>query len=243
MRKSVCVALLALAIPADADAAGRPSFDCMTASTAREVAVCAVNRLAAADRSMASAFRAARRRFEGAGLQALVEDQQAFLRDIDYGFERDVWNKDEVTRIQETVDRLVREKDRSLDELATQIEDRTRFLSRAGSASGGFGGFWSNHEATLLLRPIRSNVWEAEFTIDTYGFAKDHCYFRATFRKQGEVLVTEEAIGLDERSGGDVRLTLTLQDGLLAMSQGPGEGRACSRFGDLQLKLFKTATP
>ena len=84
----VLTLLLAPAFAAPA-AAAEPSFDCRTAKTARELAICNDAKLAAADRELAAAWREAIARFDSVTAKALREDQQKFLSDIDDGFDAD----------------------------------------------------------------------------------------------------------------------------------------------------------
>jgi len=169
-------------------AAAEPSFDCRTAQTARELAICDDAKLAAADRELAAAWREAIARLDPATAKALREDQRKFLSDIDDGFDAELWGKQERPEGKELraqVAQLRRGGDYDvLASLEAQLRERIAFLRNLTPAAS-FAGLWKNHDSELLLAAAGNSRYRATYGTTSFGWAKYHCHFTAEFGASG----------------------------------------------------------
>jgi len=239
-------ALVLLALPAAA--AEKPSFDCASAKTAREMAGCAAPEAAAADRAMAEAYAAARRRLAPAEATALAADQRAFLGRIDDGFDFYLWGKQEPPGRAErraTVRRAVGERADDIAELVGQIRERARLLAAIDGGGAGPVGVFVEHESRMRIHPAADGAHRIEFTSADWARPKYHCDFAADARPAKGALVAEE-VENDEAGRRVTRLTITVRGALLTIAEttdetgaDPDIGRACPRIPPLARPLFR----
>jgi uncharacterized protein YecT (DUF1311 family) len=240
---SLAAVLTLAAATLSAAAAEKPSFDCATAHNARETAVCLSDRLARADRAMAAAYGGAKARFGEAGGKALVDDQRRFLELLDFGFERALWNKDEPTAIRAVVKAALADRGSyaAVPVLTRHLEERVALLKAARPAASRLTGTWKTYSSVLTLESTADGRFKARFDWDTYGYPRDHCGFSAVFHEENGALVSTEQDGDDDYAPGNGRLTLSLADGMLHLSDAEEDGgRACGRDPELRRTFFQT---
>lgn len=239
MRRRFLFLCLVLSATAPASAAERPSFDCRTARSAREVAVCMVPRLARGDRAVADAYAAAKARLSPAGRAALVEDQRRFVETIEFGFERDVFGKAEPADVPATVRRALKTEPRTFDDLAGILETRARYLAGTRPPAGRFDGLWYADDTSFDLERRPDGTYRGRFYWEVYGYPRDHCGFTAVFRREGATLVAESQEGDDDFAQGEGRLILALEHDTLSLRNVAEDKRACGRDAELKRTLFR----
>jgi uncharacterized protein YecT (DUF1311 family) len=185
LRNAAPLTVLFLLLPALAPrfAAAEPSFDCRTATTARELATCADVRIAAADRGLAAAWQNAIAHVDPATVKALRADQKRFLEELDNGFEGDVWGKrgpPEGKELRAQIARMRRGDDfDALADLEAQLNERIAFLRNLTPATS-YAGLWKNHDSELLITAAGDGARDrAMFGMTTFGWAKYQCHFTA----------------------------------------------------------------
>lgn len=247
MPRGFVLALFALFIATPVAAAEKPSFDCATASRARELVVCALPSLAAADRALAAAWRAARARTSGPDAEALRVDQRAFVARIDEGFDAWLWGKQEPPNLAGRRADVARIGDGSdaAEALREQIALRALLLDAFDPRAGDFVGLFADHEGFVEIGPAIDGRHPVTLSIGTYGWAKYHCDFEGRFRRIGDRLVAEE-IENDEIGRRVTRLELTLEGARLRIAETTDEtsgeaevGRACPRISPLVEPFFR----
>jgi uncharacterized protein YecT (DUF1311 family) len=171
-------------------AVAAPSFDCKTAESARELAVCRDKRLAAADWALDKAYRAASTHAVAATREALKHDQEEFLNAIDFGFAASIWWKSEPSSEQMRKDIWALKRGGKKDPLAdleAQLNERVLFL-RSLSAPDGFAGLWKNFDTELLIIP-EGDRFLVTYGTYTYGnWSKYDCNYTAKFILDGQIL-------------------------------------------------------
>jgi uncharacterized protein YecT (DUF1311 family) len=170
------VLLTGMACTADA----APSFDCATATTLREKAVCRDQRLAALDQDIAAAYARVLARLDSADASRLRQDQRRFIIVIDTGFERAFALGDE-----EAENRLNEEiKNRSDDDTIAGLEDelrkRLRFLKSLDLGRQTLTGKWQSASVELSVTR-KKTAFSVAFDTTTYGFGRYDCGFTARF--------------------------------------------------------------
>lgn len=250
MLRRALAPLAALVLPAlPAAAAETPSFDCATAQTARELAVCAVPAAAAADRALAAAYVAARRRLAPAEATALAADQRAFLGRIDHGFDDYFWGKQEppASRAERAaaVRRRAAERHADIDALIGEIRARTLVLAAIDPSGAGPVGAWAEHESWMRIGPAENGRHRVEFSSADWSRPKYHCDFSADASPSKGALVAEE-VENDEAGRRVTHLAITARGALLTIAEETAEsgsdpevGRACPRIPPLAQPLFR----
>jgi hypothetical protein len=194
-------------------AVAAPSFDCKTAESARELAVCRDKRLAAAYRALDKAYRAASTHAVAATREALKHDQEEFLNALDFGFPASIWWKTEPSSEQMRKDIWALKRGGKKDPLAdleAQLNERVLFL-RSLSAPDGFAGLWKNFDTELLISP-EGDHFLVTYGTYTYGnWSKYECHYTAKFILDGQVLRTERAHNIDRWSNEDVDSHLVIR--------------------------------
>lgn len=184
------------------------SFDCRRASTEVERVICGDAQLAAADRAVANAYRAALRRFDAQAQAALQQDQRWFNAGR------------ALTLPGDTRDRAaVREN------MLSYMNERTRTLGRMTPPPGpGLVGRWQTAAGEVVVRSVGSGRvyvsisaaapgnarWicetEGQGAITGTGMAQQVSYmdngWRIALRREGQLLrVTETGNGLPPHCG------------------------------------------
>lgn len=185
----------AMMVAGAAVAAETPSFDCATARTARETVTCRDARLARADRDMAAAYAAARKRLRAPAAEALRADQKRFLEGLESGFDAEIWFKGNVPENPKTVAadlrRVIAESPETLTGLRAEIAERTAMLRAVRDDLPGFVGTWRNAAATLTIAPASSGVHAVRYTDPSYGWPKYECSFSGLARPDGAGLIVD----------------------------------------------------
>jgi uncharacterized protein YecT (DUF1311 family) len=208
--------LLGLLSSAVAAPSVAPSFDCQSAATAREIAVCNDPALAQTDRELDAAWRAAIAKFDKASDQTaaakLRDDQRRFLQGLDDGFDAELWGKagppdDDTMRARALA--LSRDgDDHILGGLDAQLRERIAFL-RALSPAISYAGLWKSADAEMLIAPGTDGRFQVSFGTTTYGWFKYHCHFTGDeFQDTVRGLVSERAHNSDPEIDDDVVSTL-----------------------------------
>ena len=212
----LAVALLAAAVVRGPGiAAETPSFDCATATNAREKIVCRAPRLAAADRALAAAYRDARRFLPRDVVEALRKDQADFLVMLDGGFDAQIWFKgnvpDDRRRVEADLRRVLAAEPDIVDGLRVMIDDRTAMLRGLATDASGFVGRWRNARATLVVEPRRTGGHAVHYTDPSYGWPKYACDFDGVGHVEGDRLIVDfvEAPGPDALPRGRLIVTRT----------------------------------
>jgi uncharacterized protein YecT (DUF1311 family) len=231
-------------------AAAKPSFDCRTAKTARELATCADAGIAAADRELAAAWQHALAGLDPATAKALRADQKKFLEDLDTGLEGDVWGKQsppEGKELRAQIARLRRGGDSdALADLEAQLRERVAFLRSLAPATT-LAGLWKNHDSELFLAADGEGRYRATFGATTFGWVKYHCHFTAAFAPADNGFAaaaphnTDPEVDEDTatrlvlvRSGAMLDLTEEIQDNAAEAKL----SRVCPRAGDAPTRCF-----
>lgn len=241
-------AFAALLIPtATAIAAEHPSFDCATARTARELAVCALPSLAAADRSLARALRAAGARLGRADTESLAADQRAFLLRIDIGFDGRLWGKQEPPDLagRRAEVRRIADGSETAQALREQMVLRALLLDAIDPRRGDFVGLFVSRNGHVEIGPAVDGRHPVTLSIGSYGWEKYHCDFEASFARLGDRLIAEE-VRNDEADRRVTRLELAIDGARLRIveetpetSSDPHVGRACPRISPLGAPFFR----
>lgn len=172
-----------------------PSFDCATARTARETVTCRDPRLARADRDMAAAYSAARKRLRAPVAEALRGDQKRFLEGLESGFDAEIWFKGNVPETAKAaaadLRRVIAASPEKLTELRAEIDGRTAMLRAVRDEAPGFVGTWRNAAATLTIAPASSGVHAVRYVDPSYGWPKYQCSFTGLARPDGAGLIVD----------------------------------------------------
>ncbi|MCE1237573.1 MAG: hypothetical protein LWW93_14585 [Hyphomicrobiales bacterium] len=247
MARDFALAFFTLLILGPATASEKPSFDCATAATARELAVCALPSLAGADRALAAAWRAARARLAPTDAEALRADQRAFVARIDQGFDAWLWGKQETPDLagRRAAARKVVDGSEPAEALREQMALRTLLLDAIDPRPGGFVGLFVDQEGFVDIGPAADGRHPVALSIGTYGWPKYHCDFDASFRPIGGRLVAEEVANPEaDRRVTHVELALDgarlrITEETSETSADPDVGRACPRISPLVAPFFR----
>ena len=240
----------AFTVPA---AAAEPSFDCRTAKTARELAICNDAKLAAADRELAAAWREAIARFDSVTAKALREDQQKFLSDIDDGFDAELWGKQdrpEGKELRAQMAQLRRGGDYdALAALEAQLRERIAFLRNLTPAAS-FTGLWKNHDSEFLVAAGDNGRYRATYGNKSFGWAKYQCHFTADFgtsdaTAKGLAASAAHNTDVDENTASTLLMTrngatLTLSEEFPDNAGDAPLPRICPHGGDFREPFFHT---
>jgi uncharacterized protein YecT (DUF1311 family) len=244
----VPVAITAVALCfACSSVAGPQSFDCRTPTSARERVTCGHDEAGQADRDMADAYAAARRRLPRALSEALRLDQKAFLEALDDGFNAEMWaERAEATAQWASTDlrRVPRENEPQLQRLIAEIRNRTLFLSGVTDHRDGFAGIWRNAEASLTISADPAGGSRVVYASPSYGWPKYACGFRITVASTGDDLVGERPFNTDVGEPRDARLVFHRDEGLLRMAVNPDDERSespCRHVRDWTKPFFPVA--
>jgi uncharacterized protein YecT (DUF1311 family) len=253
LRNAAPLTLLFLLLPALAPrfAAAEPSFDCRTATTARELATCADVRIAAADRGLAAAWQNAIAHVDPATVKALRADQKKFLEELDNGFEGDVWGKrgpPEGKELRAQIARMRRGDDfDALADLEAQLNQRIAFLRNLTPATS-YAGLWKNHDSELLITAAGDGARDrAMFGMTTFGWAKYQCHFTAEFAASEKGLAASAAHNTDLDEDSASTLFMARSGAMLTLTEEfPGNAgdanlpRICPHGADFRDPLFHT---
>jgi hypothetical protein len=241
--RALVLAVVATVVPTAAFAEG-PSFDCRTARTPREIAVCADASLAKADRDLTATYVALRRRLPAKVAESLTADQREFIADLDDGFGVEMWGRggvpDEAERIRADVRTAVRGHHDSIGRLRAEIEARSRSFAGLVTDRPGFAGTWAMHGTTLTIT-ADGGGWRLVYEHPSYGWPKYECHFTALARSTGPDLAVD---GVDDTDIGErrgARLTLRREGAVLIVAealQEEGGRSACVRAGPVDGTFF-----
>jgi uncharacterized protein YecT (DUF1311 family) len=246
-----------------------PSFDCRSATTAREMATCQDVKLAAADRAMAAAWQAAIARLDATTAKALREDQRKYLDGLNNGFDNEVWGKagapDAASERRKQVMQLHRGPNDdtpgnyALRLLERQLTERTDFLRAvtAPDAKMPFAGLWKNHDAEILIEPGTMETagsvpdhksFRVSFGVHPFDFPKYQCHFAGVFKLSGDAIVAASAYNYDieQNLTDNLRIrrdgqTVTLDDDVPHQGNKDDPYYICPRIPSLTGPLFHTS--
>jgi uncharacterized protein YecT (DUF1311 family) len=234
---AVATALLASAAPA----AAAPSFNCATAKTYREKAVCRDDRLARLDDEMSRAFAAALARLDPGGAEALRKDQRDFLEGIDVGFDHLLASGHGAEATERDLARALGNRGGSIAGLADELGQRSRFLKSIEPGRKTPIGTWQNATSRLSVRQ-RDGRLVVGFEANTFGWARYHCEFEAEVVRRDDALEADAARNLDVDTEYANRLTLRQHGARLELRETVAEdkfnGWTCPHRSELNEVLF-----
>src|SRR5262249_25285368 len=158
----------------------QPSFDCTTAKTFREKAVCRARRLAGLDRDIARAFASALARLDLAGAAALRKDQQTFLIGIDEGFDRLLYWGHGTEATEDELNEALRNREGAVADLADELKRRLDFLKSLEPGRQTPTGTWQNASTRISVTP-KKDRFIVGFDAGTFGWTRYNCQFEAGF--------------------------------------------------------------
>jgi len=193
----VLAALLALTLPAGAEA---PSFDCRTAGTPVEKAICRSASLSGLDAEMARAYGRAMKALSAGSQKVLKQQQQLFLRARDMAFGR----PDE--------------------DLAARLGEQVAFLKSIDpSPRSDLVGAWRNTLGTVLVKAEAGGLGAAIETAEPVN-ARWLCNVEGAVSRGSGAAAT---LAVDPGFAPGWSVTLTAHDGHLTVATVPpakGEG-------------------
>ena len=234
--------------------AAQPSFDCRTAKTLREQAMCRDERLATLDRALSQAYLIALRRVGPAAAAALRRDQEKFVEVMDAGFEVRLVGRNAPARDNNAEAALRaaiasrKDKNTLIPSLEGHLRVRIAMLRGIENGRADVAGTWRNHQATLIVKSAVNGVYEATFQYELWGWFKDHCRLEMSLVANGSGLSATRVRNLDVDEGSmDRPLILTMGTAVLQLEETwPKESNplpwVCPRLPGIKESLWPIAS-
>jgi uncharacterized protein YecT (DUF1311 family) len=206
-RTRILAVLLAAGLASSAvSASAEPSFDCATAKTFREKAVCRDQRLARFDVDMAKAYAGAVARLDPAAAAALRKDQHDFLEGIDAGFEYQLGFGRGAEATESDLKGALKAHGGPIAGLEDEMKQRSEFLRSLDPGRKVPVGHWQN-ATTRVSVTTRQGALIVGFEAGTFGWTRYNCEFEAQIAPHGRELVADTARNLDIDTDYHNRLT------------------------------------
>jgi uncharacterized protein YecT (DUF1311 family) len=238
-------ALVLIALAPLAEKAAAPSFDCKTANTSREEALCKDGRLAKADKALNGAYRKALTTLDSASAAALRKDQGQFIVQLDDGFDNMLAGKGAPpgTTTQSALKAAVaHRKGSALEELESEIIARTAFLRALEPQRAGYSGTWRATGATLIIHAEPGDTPDAALTLETFGWARYHCEATLELAKTGDTFSVPSVHNSDIDETYHNPISLARAGATLTLKESDGgdafHGWSCPHIPELNLTLF-----
>ncbi len=231
-----------------AGSASDPSFDCATAKTVREKAVCRDQKLARLDSEIAKAYAAALARLEPATATALRKDQRAFLDAIDTGFDYDLsfGHGDQATERDLKEALRNRSGNGKIAGLAYEMQRRLGILQAIEPGRRGPVGIWQNTTTRVAVTQQQDKL-VMMFQAGNYGWTRYNCELKADLMQHGDTLEAGTVSNLDISTDYHNPLTLVQHGARMELTEGGADdknfnGWSCPRRPELDEVLFAVRT-